>query len=926
MNSRSPGPKLKVGSKCNLILQKCLALQIQKVGLYANNDVSNKFNHTSSDYLDTSTLQDVSQNTQPFWMYDSGYLVFQGFLEANLKCFWNTSLLEAVRHLEFHGYVSPGILLVAGNARALEIIRAAWSRNVLKPPINYTIVNVGDIEDCLIQSIPQGQFTPLPEALCWIIFDLTSAGQPAVIEAIIAALTIAFPDIQRPSHDLVYDTLAKLMSEKKIYQTSQGYFVVTPETRRLGRTPTSSRRGTGGGSRRNFLMSADEAMTLVHGEMETTRDGIVTHQNIQTNLADVIMGGNANDKILYPRSTACKNGSGSTACSKFERRHSMRVYNNSKRFTNLQRSGSLRYITDKGSGQESMPECAVSEPDTSYKSLHRRSLSLLSRFFRRSVRSKRCSSPSSKKLATYSDQFPPREWFNQSVKHLHSVGTQTMAPCEIPPECPSQVSKDSLIYWEPDDIPSTLKRHSPRSHSACSSSRGTPRSGRKSSRDPPAPDLPLPPIPKSESPSRAGSHYSASTRLSSPMRNPLSPSTSSNKISTPTLSTRISSPTSKSFSSSSSGYNSLPRSVYKSHKLRNGYTSSCHNKTNLLNSTNCISEDIKPPAFPPVPPTQNSIIFQVSTSQGAPSSSPGQSNIVTSSVTSSSPTNEKTTLTTTINGNNTTKIFLQQNTPVRSLITFENGPNSKSDKKDLIVVNIPKEEPKQATSHVNHANSPSPPNHTSKIPRPTSFVCDETEGKDQSTTLESNMRTKCQSTETLHKENKEDVKADNTTRNLKNKLRAANVPSSKENTLTKTDLEKIVNAKNPSLFSSETELNNTRKATVVNNSFQEVDKNNFHHISYKNLLKNNSFDTIIEKSLPKKDSCTLSKDDSCLILDSESSYPECKDFPLEFSSLAAQNILKGISLNSIDTLVECNMAAEKRHNQEVTLHTDFGLV
>lgn len=494
------------------------------------------------------------------------------------------------------------------------------------------------------------------------------------------------------------------------------------------------------------------------------------------------------------------------------------------------------------------------------------------------------------------------------------------------PECPSQVSKDSLIYWEPDDIPSTLKRHSPRSHSACSSSRGTPRSGRKSSRDPPAPDLPLPPIPKSESPSRAGSHYSASTRLSSPMRNPLSPSTSSNKISTPTLSTRISSPTSKSFSSSSSGYNSLPRSVYKSHKLRNGYTSSCHNKTNLLNSTNCISEDIKPPAFPPVPPTQNSIIFQVSTSQGAPSSSPGQSNIVTSSVTSSSPTNEKTTLTTTINGNNTTKIFLQQNTPVRSLITFENGPNSKSDKKDLIVVNIPKEEPKQATSHVNHANSLSPPNHTSKIPRPTSFVCDETEGKDQSTTLESNMRTKCQSTETLHKENKEDVKADNTTRNLKNKLRAANVPSSKENTLTKTDLEKIVNAKNPSLFSSETELNNTRKATVVNNSFQEVDKNNFHHISYKNLLKNNSFDTIIEKSLPKKDSCTLSKDDSCLILDSESSYPECKDFPLEFSSLAAQNILKGISLNSIDTLVECNMAAEKRHNQEVTLHTDFGLV
>lgn len=419
------------------------------------------------------------------------------------------------------------------------------------------------------------------------------------------------------------------------------------------------------------------------------------------------------------------------------------------------------------------------------------------------------------------------------------------------------------------------QRVSPRPQSVCSSSRGTPRPPR--ARDPPAPapDLPLPPLPTS----------------SSPVRSTLSPSVS--KVSTPTLSKRIASPTSKSLSSSSSGYNSLPRSVYKFHK-RNGYSSpsSPSHKTNLLSSSNCINEDIKQPA-------QNSIIFQVSTSQGTPCLSTGQSNIVTSSVTSSLPTTEKTTLTTTINGNNTTKIFVQQNSPtqqnVRSLITFENGATSKPEKKDLIVVNIPQEETKQTSSQ-------------SKIPRPTSYVADETENNP-----ESSMKTKCQSTETLNK-------ADNTTRNLKNKLRAANVPSSKENTLTKTNLEKIVNAKNPSLFSSETELNNTRKASMVNNSFQEVDKNNFHHISYKNLLKNNSFDTIIEKS------STISKDDSCLILDSESSYPVNKDFPLEFSSLAAQNILKGISLNSIDTLVECNMAAEKRHNQEVTVHTDLGRV
>jgi hypothetical protein len=42
---------------------------------------------------------------------------------------------------------------------------------------------------------------------------------------------------------------------------------------------------------KTVLMSTDEALAYIHGEMETFRDGDVTHQNIQTNLADVICGG-----------------------------------------------------------------------------------------------------------------------------------------------------------------------------------------------------------------------------------------------------------------------------------------------------------------------------------------------------------------------------------------------------------------------------------------------------------------------------------------------------------------------------------------------------------------------------------------------------------------------------------------------------------
>lgn len=52
-------------------------------------------------------------------------------------------------------------------------------------------------------------------------------------------------------------------------------------------------------------------------------------------------------------------------------------------------------------------------------SLTEKSASLLSRIFRRSCRS-------TKKIESYSAQFPPREWFNSKAVHLQSVGTQTL--------------------------------------------------------------------------------------------------------------------------------------------------------------------------------------------------------------------------------------------------------------------------------------------------------------------------------------------------------------------------------------------------------------------------------------------------------------------------------------------------------------------
>lgn len=35
--------------------------------------------------------------------------------------------------------------------------------------------------------------------------------------------------MQTPSSEIIYDSLAQLMQEQKIYQTAKGYFIVTPE-------------------------------------------------------------------------------------------------------------------------------------------------------------------------------------------------------------------------------------------------------------------------------------------------------------------------------------------------------------------------------------------------------------------------------------------------------------------------------------------------------------------------------------------------------------------------------------------------------------------------------------------------------------------------------------------------------------------------
>ncbi|GJQ86390.1 hypothetical protein Trydic_g10301, partial [Trypoxylus dichotomus] len=105
-----------VRPECRVMLRRCLAIVVRKEGCQGD--------------------------PGDFWMYESGYLLFQGLLSANSVCWWNSALNGATKSLVYRGYVSPGALLVGSEPCALEVLRGAWARRVLQPPAGYQIVSV----------------------------------------------------------------------------------------------------------------------------------------------------------------------------------------------------------------------------------------------------------------------------------------------------------------------------------------------------------------------------------------------------------------------------------------------------------------------------------------------------------------------------------------------------------------------------------------------------------------------------------------------------------------------------------------------------------------------------------------------------------------------------------------------------------------
>lgn len=268
---------------------------------------------------------------------------------------------------------------------------------------------------------------------------------------------------------------------------------------------------------------------------------------------------------------------------------------------------------------------------------------------------------------------------------------------------------------------------------------------------------------------------------------------------------------------------------------------------------------------------------------------------------------------TTTTGGNNTKIFVQ-NSPVRSVITFENGQTTNSP--NVVVING---EEDQSQSQ---KGSPTPDKTNNDVPT--------TESKPSKNT---NHQQSLNNSRDMINETKSE--AMNNSRKLSLQL-----PS--KDSLNYHNLIKNVSAGCNNQFNS-----TSNPDSPITPSFREFSKNTLFtstppsptksyegipNLSSSKYIKNDvGSKTSLEKSFTSLDKNIMGSEPNICLKDktltrenSTGQFPSLSDMSFNFTSLAAQKILKGVSINSIDTLVELNMAAEKQNNCDV-VHTDFGL-
>lgn len=369
-------PRLEDRRRC-LLLGNCLVVVCRRVG--------------SDDDQDEASAQDRAG--------PPGWSLFRGFVHENAQCFWNQCLVQSVACLEYRGYLIPSTIFVSGNEYTLEVVRSAWSRRVLRPPVGYEIQKLGDVSSVEMVQVLQTQFAPLAEALCKAVFDLTSRGSTATLDTISAQLGQAFPAIERPGADVVYRALGALIRERRLYHTGLGYQVAAPDTF-LQTSPSPVP------TERPMLLTNEEAISRLHGSPAHTTDESAADGSTLERSASM--------RLLRTRAGASDEGLAAPG-SRLSRSSSVRLCRSSPAHDGLVSASTTQSV---GAGGKRHQEGSAKRDGKS---------SMFSRWFRRSRSEKRSSGECKKQLSSFSAQFPPLEWSDPDYARFHSRATQTSA-------------------------------------------------------------------------------------------------------------------------------------------------------------------------------------------------------------------------------------------------------------------------------------------------------------------------------------------------------------------------------------------------------------------------------------------------------------------------------------------------------------------
>ena len=72
-----------------------------------------------------------------------GKAIFDDFVWGNKDCYWDPHLKESVENLKYIGCLHPSTLLVGGRDIYIDTIKNAWARRVLRPPVGFTLQQIG---------------------------------------------------------------------------------------------------------------------------------------------------------------------------------------------------------------------------------------------------------------------------------------------------------------------------------------------------------------------------------------------------------------------------------------------------------------------------------------------------------------------------------------------------------------------------------------------------------------------------------------------------------------------------------------------------------------------------------------------------------------------------------------------------------------